>query len=79
MVKLYTNITQENKAFIGAAWQPGKIYEDWKTADVTPAFRQEDPRNYRLLSLNLLPREVMEQLIQEAKHMKAQETDWESL
>lgn len=44
-----------------------------------PSFKQEDPRNYRLVSLTLLPREVTEQLIQEAKYIKAQESAWESL
>lgn len=38
-MKFHTNVTWENKAFIGAALQP-EIYENWKTADVTPALLQ---------------------------------------
>lgn len=56
------------------------IREDWEKAYVTSVFKngkKEDPRNYTLVSLTLVPRKGMEQLILKAKHIKGQESDWE--
>jgi len=50
-----------------------EIPEDWKEErNITPAFKKGDLRNYRLVSLTLIPGEVLEQLILEAvsKHKK---------
>lgn len=50
-------------------FQSGNTPEYWKKVDVTPIFkrgRMEDQRNYRAVSLTLIPRNVMEQIILEA-------------
>jgi len=42
------------------------VPEDWRKANVTPAFRKgkkEDPGNYSLVSLTSIPRKVMEHLV----------------
>lgn len=38
---------------------------DWKKANVIPICKEEDPGNYRLVSLTLIPGKVIEQLILE--------------
>jgi len=46
----------------------GKIPEDRREPHITPVFKRvkkEDPGNYRLVSLTLVPGKVMEQLILE--------------
>ncbi|KAK4826324.1 hypothetical protein QYF61_007409 [Mycteria americana] len=53
----------------------GEVPEDWKKVHVIPTFKKgkkEDPGNYRLVSLTLIPGKVMEQLILEtiSKHTK---------
>lgn len=57
------------------SWWLGELPEDWKTANVTCIFkkgRKEDPGDYRLVSLPLMPSKVMEPLILEttSKHIK---------
>ncbi|KAK4818113.1 hypothetical protein QYF61_006200 [Mycteria americana] len=58
----------------GRSWQLGEVAEDWRKANVTPILKgkKEDLGNYRLVSLTLIPRRVMKQLILEiiSKHMK---------
>ncbi|KAJ7410645.1 RNA-directed DNA polymerase from mobile element jockey-like protein [Pitangus sulphuratus] len=52
-----------------SSWQSGEVPEDWKKANVIPIFRKgktEDPGNYWLFSLTLVPRKVKECLILEA-------------
>ena len=47
------------------SWLSGEIPEDWRLADVTPIYKKgskEDPRNYRPVSLTLVPGKVMEQI-----------------
>ena len=42
--------------------------KDWRKANVTPIFKkgkEDDPGNYRLVSLTSIPGKVMEQLILE--------------
>ena len=36
-------------------WQLGEVPEDWKKSNVTPLFKEEDPGNYRLVSLTSTP------------------------
>ncbi|KAK4816474.1 hypothetical protein QYF61_017226 [Mycteria americana] len=52
----------------------GEVPEDWRKANVTPVFKngKEDPGNYRLVILTLIPGKVMKQLILEmvSRHMK---------
>jgi len=46
---------------------------DWRKENVSLIFKKdkkEDPGNYRLASLNMIPGKVTEQLILETRHMK---------
>ncbi|KGL74618.1 RNA-directed DNA polymerase from mobile element jockey, partial [Tinamus guttatus] len=57
------------------SWRTGEVPEDWKKANVTPAFKKgkkEDPGNYRPVSLTSVPGKVMERLILAvvSKHME---------
>ncbi|KFP28835.1 RNA-directed DNA polymerase from mobile element jockey, partial [Colius striatus] len=57
------------------SWRTGEVPEDWRKANVTPAFkkgRKDNPGNYRPVSLNSIPGKVMEQLALDiiSKHMK---------
>jgi len=48
------------------SWRIGVVSEDWRKANVTPVFKkgkEEDPGNYRPVSLTSIPGKVMEQLI----------------
>lgn len=47
-------------------FQSGDTPEYWKKIDVTPIFkrgRMEDQRNYRAVSLTLIPRNAVEQIL----------------
>ncbi|PKU46749.1 rna-directed dna polymerase from mobile element jockey-like [Limosa lapponica baueri] len=47
------------------SWRLGDIPEDWKKANVTPIYKnglQEEPGNYRPISLTSVPGKVMEQI-----------------
>ncbi|KFV78878.1 hypothetical protein N308_07568, partial [Struthio camelus australis] len=53
------------------SWRSGEVPEDWKKANVTPVFKkskEEEPGNYRPVSLTSIPGKVMEQLI--TKHLE---------
>ncbi|GAB0179468.1 mitochondrial enolase superfamily member 1 [Grus japonensis] len=57
------------------SWRTGEVPEDWRKADVTLVFKKgknEDPGNYRPVSLTSIPGKVMEQLILEvtSKHVE---------
>ncbi|KGL91727.1 hypothetical protein N301_16503, partial [Charadrius vociferus] len=57
------------------SWLTGEVATDWSLANVTPIHkkgRKEDPGNYRLVSLTLVPGKVMEQIILSAitQHMR---------
>jgi len=48
------------------SWRTGEAPEDWRKANVTPVFRwgkEEDPGNYRPVSLTSIHRKMMEQLL----------------
>ncbi|KFV44113.1 hypothetical protein N328_10798, partial [Gavia stellata] len=48
------------------SWTTGKVPENGRKANVTPAFKKDkkkDPRNYRPGSLTSIPEKMMEQLI----------------
>ena len=48
------------------SWLTREVPVDWRLANVTPIYkkgRKEDPGNYRPVSLTLLPRKVMEQIM----------------
>jgi len=48
------------------SWRTGEVPEDCRKANVTAVFKkgkEEDPRNYRPVSLTSIPGKVMEQLI----------------
>lgn len=58
-------------------WQSVKVPGDWRKANVTSIFKKskkEDPGNYRLASLTLIPGTAMEQLVPETtpRHMEDQ-------
>uniref|UniRef100_A0A8B9PKM6 Reverse transcriptase domain-containing protein n=1 Tax=Apteryx owenii TaxID=8824 RepID=A0A8B9PKM6_APTOW len=57
------------------SWRTGEVPDDWKKANVIPVFKkgkEEDPGNYRPVSLTSIPGKVMEQLILNAisKHVE---------
>ncbi|GAB0208473.1 mitochondrial enolase superfamily member 1 [Grus japonensis] len=58
------------------SWRTGEVPEDWRKANVTLVFKKgrknEDPGNYRPVSLTSIPGKVMEQLILEviSKHVE---------
>ncbi|GAB0179173.1 mitochondrial enolase superfamily member 1 [Grus japonensis] len=48
------------------SWRSGEVPEDWRKDNVTPVFKkgkEEDPGNYRPVSLTSIPAKMMEQLI----------------
>ncbi|GAB0199208.1 mitochondrial enolase superfamily member 1 [Grus japonensis] len=48
------------------SWRTGEVPEDWRKASVTPVFKkgkEEDPGNYKPVSLTSISGKVMEQLI----------------
>jgi len=56
-------------------WLPGEVPGDWNFASVTPIYKKgwrEDPGNYRLVSLTLVPGKIMERFILSAltRHVK---------
>ncbi|GAB0178010.1 hypothetical protein GRJ2_000266300 [Grus japonensis] len=57
------------------SWHLGEVPDDWKKANVTPILKmgkKEGSGNHRLVSLALIPRKVMEKILQKSisKHMK---------
>ncbi|CAM4705595.1 unnamed protein product [Caretta caretta] len=55
-------------------WQSGEVPDDWKKANVVPIFKkgkEEDPGNYRPVSLTSVPGKIMEQVFKESvlKHL----------
>ncbi|GAB0186867.1 mitochondrial enolase superfamily member 1 [Grus japonensis] len=57
------------------SWRTEALPEDWKKTNVTPVFKkgkEEDPGNYRPVSLTSIPGKVMEQLILDviSKHVE---------
>ncbi|PKU45830.1 rna-directed dna polymerase from mobile element jockey-like [Limosa lapponica baueri] len=57
------------------SWRTGEVPEDWRKANVIPAFKKgkkEDPGNYRPVSLTSIPGKMMERLILGviSKHME---------
>jgi len=48
------------------SWLTGEVPDDWRIGNVTPIYkkgRKEDPRNYRPVSLTLVPGEIMKRFI----------------
>ncbi|GAB0181145.1 mitochondrial enolase superfamily member 1 [Grus japonensis] len=51
---------------IERSWRTGEVPKDWRKAVITPVFRrgkEEDPGNYRPVSLTSIPGKMMEQLL----------------
>ncbi|CAM4571676.1 unnamed protein product [Caretta caretta] len=56
------------------SWQSGEVLDNWKKANVVPIFKKgknEDPGNYRPVSLTSVSRNIMEQVLKESilKHL----------
>ncbi|CAM4699543.1 unnamed protein product [Caretta caretta] len=57
------------------SWRLGEVPDDWKKANVVPIFKkrkEEDPGNYRPVSLTSVPGKIMEQVLKESflKHLE---------
>ncbi|CAM4575936.1 unnamed protein product [Lepidochelys kempii] len=57
------------------SWPSGEVPDDWKKANVVPIFKkgkEEDPGNYRPVSLTSVPGKIMEQVLKESilKHLE---------
>ncbi|CAM5167297.1 unnamed protein product [Natator depressus] len=57
------------------SWRSGEVPEDWKKANVVPIFKkgkEEDPGNYRPVSLTSVPGKIMEHVLKESilKHFE---------
>ncbi|CAM4674736.1 unnamed protein product [Lepidochelys kempii] len=57
------------------SWQSGEVPDDWKKANVVPIFKkgkEEDPGNYRPISLTSVLGKIMEQILKESilKHLE---------
>ncbi|CAM4614010.1 unnamed protein product, partial [Caretta caretta] len=56
------------------SWRTGEVLDDWKKANVVPIFKkgkEDDPGNYRPVSLTSVPGKIMEQVLKESilKHL----------
>ncbi|CAM4553989.1 unnamed protein product [Caretta caretta] len=56
------------------SWRSGEVLDNWKKANVVPIFKkgkEEDPGNYRPVSLTSVPGKIMEQVLKESilKHL----------
>ncbi|CAM4534474.1 unnamed protein product [Lepidochelys kempii] len=56
------------------SWRTGEVPDDWKKANVVPIFKkgkEEDPGNYRPVSLTSVPGKIKEQVLKESilKHL----------
>ncbi|CAM5115729.1 unnamed protein product [Eretmochelys imbricata] len=57
------------------SWQSGEVLDNWKKANVVPIFKkgkEEDPGNFRPVSLTSVPGKIMEQVLKESvlKHLE---------
>ncbi|CAM4585984.1 unnamed protein product [Lepidochelys kempii] len=57
------------------SWQSGEVPDDWKKANVVPIFKkgkEEDPGNYRPVSLTSVPGKIMEHVLKDSilKHLE---------
>jgi len=58
------------------SWRTGEVPEDWRKAHVTPVFKkgkQEDPGNFRQVSITSIPGKVVEQLILDVTSKQVEE------